>query len=73
MPSGPKRELCSAKSEALWANGAPYELIKNTDVHVYSIMNELKHNIIYSLLSVAMLFQYLIFQNLNRHKSHVTK
>ena len=22
--------MCSAKQEALWANGAPYELIKNT-------------------------------------------
>ena len=30
--TGPKRELCSAKKEALWANGAPYELIKNTDL-----------------------------------------
>ena len=28
-PSGPKTELCSAKYEALWANGVPYKLIKN--------------------------------------------
>ena len=28
---GIKRELCSAKYKALWANSAPYELIKNTD------------------------------------------
>ena len=27
---GTKRELCSAKYKALWANGVPYELIKNT-------------------------------------------
>ena len=28
------RELCSAKYEALWANGVPYELIKNTDDNI---------------------------------------
>ena len=28
---GTKRELCSAKYKALWANSVPYELIKNTD------------------------------------------
>ena len=25
--------MCSAKHETLWANGVPYGLIKNTDVH----------------------------------------
>ena len=30
MPSGPKRELYSAKEEALWANGVSYQLIKNS-------------------------------------------
>ena len=37
MPSGPKRELCSPKlEEVLWANGAPYELIKNSEIHVHT-------------------------------------
>ena len=36
--TGPKRELCSAKKkEALWANGVPYELIKNTVKHTLCI------------------------------------
>ena len=33
--TGSKRELCSAKKEALWANGAPYDLIKNTGVYIH--------------------------------------
>ena len=33
--TGPKRQLYIAKQEALWANAAPYELIKNTGIHVH--------------------------------------
>ena len=32
----PKEELCSSKLEALWANGAPYELIKNSVGHTHA-------------------------------------
>ena len=28
--------LCQIKS--LWTNGAPYELIKNTDIHTYHVL-----------------------------------
>ena len=28
--AGPELELCCAKQEVIWTNGAPYELIKNT-------------------------------------------
>ena len=38
--TGPKRELCSAKKEALWTNDDPYELIKNTaSLHIFSNNN----------------------------------
>ena len=36
--TGPKRELRSAKQEALWANGAPYELMMNTDGRVILLL-----------------------------------
>ena len=37
MPSGAKRELCSAKlEEVLWDNSVPYELIKNSEIHVHT-------------------------------------
>ena len=35
--TGPKKELCSAKEEALRANGLPYELIKNIGVAPFSL------------------------------------
>ena len=40
--TGPMRELCSAKYEAICANGAPYELIKNTAcmyMYIYKMYN----------------------------------